>query len=324
MADPRALFIVTGIVVLALIVFVVIVLLRAPDEPPREEAKKKEPEEKKKEPAQEEEPKIEKKADPPSDEVEEEEEATGPYALILVNAIGRTDPGLVRKNNEDSLLISDRHHLFVVADGMGRHAAGEVASQLAVAAIAEAFEKEQADEPGDKTPKRARRLKRAIELANRRVLEKSNEVPDYAGMGTTVVAAYFSPNKQRVYLAHVGDSRCYRVRGAALTQLTSDHTLGAAGIEGRAASMLSRAVGVEEDIAVDVSVEAPLPGDVYLLCSDGLTRMAKEEEIREIVRGEKELARAATKLVEKAKSEGGRDNITVILVRVDAASMPTA
>jgi outer membrane biosynthesis protein TonB len=154
MADPRVLLIVTAIVVLALLAFVVIVLLRAPEEPLREEAKKKEPEEKKREeekneePAAQDKPKVENKVDPPSHEFEEEEEPTGPHALILVNAVGRTDPGLVRKNNEDSLLISDRHHLFVVADGMGRHAAGEIASQLAVAAIGEAFEKEQPPDHG--------------------------------------------------------------------------------------------------------------------------------------------------------------------------------
>ena len=98
-------------------------------------------------------------------------------------------------------------------------------------------------------------------------------------MGTTVVSCYFSPNNQRVYIAHVGDSRCYRYRGTSLTQLTKDHTLGAAGIQGRSSSVLSRAVGVEERVEVDMTMESPLPGDVYLLCSDGLSRMVTDEEI---------------------------------------------
>jgi protein phosphatase len=151
------------------------------------------------------------------------------------------------------------------------------------------------------------------------ILKASQENDAYAGMGTTVVGAYFSPNNQRVYIAHVGDSRCYRLRGGKLVQITTDHTLGAAGIVGKSAAVLSRAVGVEESVEVDVAMESPLPGDIYLLCSDGLSRMVKDEEILSTMTGEKDLEAATKKLIDMANERGGRDNITTILVRVDDA-----
>jgi protein phosphatase len=140
-------------------------------------------------------------------------------------------------------------------------------------------------------------------------------------MGTTVVSAYFSPNNQRVYIAHVGDSRCYRLRGGKLTQLTMDHTLGAAGITGKSAAVLSRAVGIEENVEVDVSMESPLPGDIYLLCSDGLSRMVQNDEIQSTLEKVKDLEEANKVLIDKANQGGGRDNITAILVRVDDAKL---
>ena len=256
-------------------------------------------------------------------DVEEEEEPTGPNALILVTAVGRTDPGLKRKHNEDAYTILENHHLFVIADGMGRHAAGEIASQLCVEAIAEIFNKgvfpEFPTPESASMPKRANRIRSAILTANERILKASQENDAYAGMGTTVVGCYFSPNNQRVYIAHVGDSRCYRVRGGKLLQLTVDHTLGAAGIVGKSAAVLSRAVGVEESVEVDVAMESPLPGDVYLLCSDGLSRMVSNEEIESTMTSFSDLDVATKKLIETANERGGRDNITTILVRVDDA-----
>jgi protein phosphatase len=117
----------------------------------------------------------------------------------------------------------------------------------------------------------------------------------------------------------VGDSRCYRLRGDKLTQLTTDHTLGAAGIVGKSAAVLSRAVGIEENVEVDVTMESPLPGDIYLLCSDGLSRMVGDDEIKATLQREKDLQVATKVLIEKANAQGGRDNITTILVRVDDA-----
>jgi protein phosphatase len=258
-------------------------------------------------------------------DVEEEEEPTGPNALILVTAVGRTDPGLKRKHNEDAYAILEDHHLFVIADGMGRHAAGEVASQLCVDAISEAFQTGEFGPPREPPlPRRAEHLRASILLANERVLSAATENEAYSGMGTTVVCAYFSQNNQRVYVAHVGDSRCYRLRGGKLVQLTTDHTLGAAGIKGVSASVLSRAVGIEENVEVDVTMESPLPGDMYLLCSDGLSRMVSNEEIQATLEASPSLEEAMKVLIDKANQGGGRDNITTILVRVDDARIGSA
>jgi serine/threonine protein phosphatase PrpC len=258
-------------------------------------------------------------------DVEEDEEPTGPNALILVTAVGRTDPGLKRKHNEDAYAILEDHHLFVIADGMGRHAAGEVASQLCVDAISEAFRTGNFGAPRQPPlPRRAARLRASILLANERILAAAQDNDAYAGMGTTVVAAYFSANNQRVYIANVGDSRCYRLRGGKLTQLTTDHTLGAAGIQGKSSTVLSRAVGIEEGVEVDITMESPLPGDIYLLCSDGLSRMVADEVISATLKEHVDLEEAIKVLIDKANQGGGRDNITTILVRVDDAKGASA
>ncbi|HEV3189941.1 MAG TPA: serine/threonine-protein phosphatase, partial [Polyangiaceae bacterium] len=140
----------------------------------------------------------------------------------------------------------------------------------------------------------------------------------------TVVCAYFSPNNQYVCIAHVGDSRCYRLRAGKLIQLTKDHTLGAAGIQGKTSALLSRAVGIDKTVEVDINVESPLPGDTYLLCSDGLSRMVEAPEIQSTLESISDLNDATRILVEKANERGGRDNITTILVRVDALKKPSA
>jgi protein phosphatase len=345
MPDPQVLYVVTAVVVLALIAWVIAVLTRAEDgpdlsggavrataggpPPPSEERASV-----KKLPASAPEIAVVKSSAPSGPEstettastelqidVEEDEEPTGPHALILISAVGRTDPGLKRKHNEDAYSILEDHHLFVIADGMGRHAAGEIASTLAVEAIARSFSKGSRPSwsPEGPLPKRAGQLRAAILVANEEIFTMSREVDEYAGMGTTVVACYFSPNNQRVYIAHVGDSRCYRYRGDTFSQLTKDHTLGAAGITGRSSSVLSRAVGVEDRVEVDVTMESPLPGDVYLLCSDGLSRMLTDEEISATLGSERDLDQCSSKLIDMANARGGRDNITTILVRVEDA-----
>lgn len=253
------------------------------------------------------------------DPFDDDAEATRPNALILVTAHGRTDPGLKRKHNEDALLLLEAHHLFLIADGMGRHAAGEVASQLAVDAVGSSFVTGNFGEfPRDtQLTERGSRLKRAIQVANKRVFEEAHNVDAYSGMGTTVVSAYFSLNRKRVYVAHVGDSRCYRLRGGDFEQLTQDHTLEAAGIKGPTGGYLSRAVGIEENVEVDVRTEAVVANDTYLLCSDGLSRMATDAEIREIMLTETNLQVAVQRLIDLANARGGKDNVTVILVRAE-------
>lgn len=247
----------------------------------------------------------------------DDDDPTGPIALILVTAIGRTDPGRRRKHNEDAYLVMDNAAVFAIADGMGGYAAGEVASQLAVDVINEAFKTNTFTGDADPSlPRRGDELIRAIQMANTAILTQARANEAQSGMGTTMVSCRFSPNKQRVYICHVGDSRCYRVRNGELLPLTQDHTLGAVGITGPAASKLSRAVGIQDTVEVDLRVDKPQVNDYFLLCSDGLSKMVPEEMIGEIVREASDLDRAVEKLVETANERGGRDNVTVILIKV--------
>ncbi|WP_437971000.1 PP2C family serine/threonine-protein phosphatase [Sorangium sp. So ce260] len=249
------------------------------------------------------------------------DEPTSSSPLLLISAVGQTDPGQKRKKNEDCYLCLDEHYLFAVADGMGGHAGGDVASRLAVDTIARAFKDQSfvdsdADSPYPDVPRRGSELAVAIQRANQAIYERAHAERSLTGMGTTLVSARFSPNKQRLYIGHVGDSRCYRLRDNELTQLTTDHTMGAAGITGPMANHLSRAIGISPAVKVDLIIARPHPGDVYLLCSDGLSKMTTHEAIRDILLAEPDPEKASQALIEKANAGGGRDNITVILVRV--------
>lgn len=248
----------------------------------------------------------------------DDDDPTGPQALILVTAVGRTDPGRRRKHNEDAYLVLPDFSVFVIADGMGGYAAGEVASQLAVDVMGEAYKtKTFTGEPDPARPRRGDELVRAIEMANTAILTQARANEAQHGMGTTIVAARFSPNKQRVYFANVGDARAYRIRGGVIKQLTTDHTLGAAGITGPAAAKLSRAVGIQDTVEVDLEIDSPQVGDHYMLCSDGLSKMIPDDVIKDIILSDKNLDAVITKLIDTANDRGGRDNISVILVRVD-------
>jgi serine/threonine protein phosphatase PrpC len=248
----------------------------------------------------------------------EVDEPTGAGALILTVGYAQTDAGKKRKRNEDSLLVSEKHHLYVVADGMGGHRGGDVASKLAVEALQRAFDDESfADLEGISLPRRARELVSAINRANAAVHERAKNDVKCHGMGTTLSAARFAPKKQRLYIGHVGDSRVYRVRNARIEQMTSDHTMQSLGFTDAPGSVLSRALGVDNGVAIDVIMAKPLPGDVYLLCSDGLTKMVPLETITSVLDSEKNPKVAVQKLVERANEAGGHDNVTVIIVRVD-------
>jgi protein phosphatase len=154
-------------------------------------------------------------------------------------------------------------------------------------------------------------------MANDAILTQARANEAQHGMGTTVVAARFSPNKQRVYFANVGDARAYRIRNKAIKQLTTDHTLGAAGITGPAAAKLSRAVGIQDTVEVDLELDSPQVGDHYILCSDGLSKMVPDDLTRDIILADKNLDTVVNKLIDTANDRGGRDNISVILIRVD-------
>jgi PPM family protein phosphatase len=261
------------------------------------------------------------------DDEAEIDEPTQSTSLFLISATAQTDTGLRRKRNEDSLLVLEDASLFVVADGMGGYRGGEMASQLAVKEIGGAFRDNNFEgEPHEGVPKQASELARAIQSANAAILETAKRNPELEGMGTTVCAARFSPTKRRVFVAHVGDSRCYRLRGGEMRQMTADHTMADHGVKGPAAAHLSRAVGIWPTVPIDIVMAVPKTDDAFLLCSDGLTKMLQDKEIAEVLRTEPHPKQAVSKLIEAANARGGKDNITVVLVRVvaSAAAAPSS
>ena len=246
------------------------------------------------------------------------DEPTGPLALILVHAAGQTDKGRVRKRNEDSYLALPKQNLYVVADGMGGYAGGDVASRVAVETVEQTYVSDKfPGEPFDKLPKRASELIQSIEAANAAIHDQASKEPTYRGMGTTIVAARFSPRKQRLWIAHVGDSRCYRMRGKTLVQMTVDHTMAAAGSKGAGADRLMRALGIGKTVDVDLLVAKPRAGDIYLLCTDGLSKMLSFAELSDTLKRLPDPQEAVDELVRTANDHGGKDNVTVIVVRID-------
>jgi protein phosphatase len=243
-----------------------------------------------------------------------------------------TDVGRKRKGNEDSLFVNPDQNLFVVADGMGGHAAGEVASRVAVESINEFVCLTSGDEEitwpfglDDNISYDGNRLKTAIRYANRKVLEATRERSEYEGMATTVAAVLV--DGATANLGHVGDSRAYLFRGDALRLLTSDHSwvneqlrsgvLSADQARGHPLrNVVTRALGGRPDLQVDMQAHPLEPGDILLLCSDGLTTMLPDEEISRVVAAAGgDLTRTARDLVAAANERGGEDNITVLLLK---------
>ena len=224
-----------------------------------------------------------------------------------------TDVGMEREGNEDSFV--ERSPLFAVADGMGGANAGEVASGITVDTLAAAAEGD--DMPGA--------LSTAIEEANGRIHGMAAEDKSLEGMGCTCTAAWVGGTA--LTIAHVGDSRAYRLRGGELEQLTEDHSLVGGLVRlGKLTpqeaevhpqrSVILRAVGVEPSVEVDVNEHAIEDGDLYLLCSDGLSGMVRDEVIEEVLRMDNSLETASDMLIELANASGGKDNITAVLFRV--------
>ena len=252
-------------------------------------------------------------------------------------AAGLSDVGLQREHNEDSYCILSKHRLFVVADGMGGHRAGDVASRMATAEMSTFFD---ATEPHDgESPEwpveldsrlttDQNRLVSAVKVANQRIFQASVANRAVQGMGTTVVGALFTREERKIHIAHVGDSRAYRVRGPNIAQLTRDHSLlndyllvmpnlTDAQKNRLPTNVITRALGMQDGVAVDLYFEQVEPGDIYVLCSDGLSGMVGDEQILEIVRNAKgDVESAAKVLVSEANDNGGEDNITVVLVRI--------
>lgn len=244
----------------------------------------------------------------------------------------RTDKGCVRENNEDSYRVVPALNLLVLSDGMGGVAHGEVASAMAVDVIATHCEETARQpehssfaEPQAEFSEKTNRLVSGIQLANRMIYETAQQSQDKRGMGATILAVWL--DETHMSLAHVGDSRAYLLRAGALEQLTADHSLVAEQVrrgvmtpqqaeKSELQSVLTRALGTEEEIEVDADELALLDGDTLLLCSDGLTRMVPELEIATTLQEPCGAQQAADRLVELAKRHGGQDNITVIVARL--------
>jgi protein phosphatase len=245
-----------------------------------------------------------------------------------------SDVGRKRKGNEDALILNEDQKLYVVADGMGGHAAGEVASRVAVEAIAEFVALTGGNQEitwpfglDDSISYEGNRLKTAVRHANSRVLEATRESAEYEGMATTVAAVLV--DGETANLAHVGDSRIYLYHGGTIEQLTRDHSWVNEQIETGAISpeqarshplrnVVTRALGGRADLLVDIQSRRMAPGDILLLCSDGLTTMVHDAEIARIL-GEAggDVQKAAAALVREANDKGGEDNITVLLLKFE-------
>jgi protein phosphatase len=234
---------------------------------------------------------------------------------------GRTHVGRVRENNEDTFLLMPEIGLAVLADGMGGHAAGEVASRLAVDTLVRELPNHLAASPAPHA------LLQAITEANSAVLAAAARNPTWAGMGTTLVATLFStPN---INVAHVGDSRAYRLRDGELALLTQDHTVAQEWVASgslspqtarvsRYRNVLTRAVGIDATVQPALLENTTVPGDLYLLCSDGLTDMLTDATIADLLMAHRsDLIRLADRLIEAANAAGGMDNITVVLVQTN-------
>jgi protein phosphatase len=243
-----------------------------------------------------------------------------------------TDVGRKRKGNEDSLIANPEQRLFVVADGMGGHAAGEVASKVAVDSINEFVCLTGGDEEvtwpfglDEGISYDGNRLKTSVRYANRKVLEAVKEKAEYEGMATTVVAVLVDGATANI--AHVGDSRIYLFRGGGLQQLTSDHSwvneqLQSGIISAEQArshplrNVVTRALGGKVDLEVDMQAQPMEPGDVLLICSDGLTTMVPDEEIARLLGDAAgDIEAGASGLVAAANARGGEDNISVVLLQ---------
>jgi protein phosphatase len=241
----------------------------------------------------------------------------------------KTDPGRARDNNEDSVVYDEASLTAVLADGMGGYNAGEIASGMATAFINSELSRWLTEAGGGVKAKEVRRaMEICVDNANRSIFNSANSNSSYAGMGTTLVVGVFRDDK--LVLGHIGDSRCYRLRSGMLEQITKDHSLlqeqidaGLITPEQAATSsiknLVTRALGVDESVLLEVNEHQVLVGDLYLMCSDGLSDMVDDDAISKIVTSELVLEQKATQLIDLANENGGRDNISVLLVEVHEA-----
>src|SRR5687768_15881833 len=240
------------------------------------------------------------------------------------------DTGRARTNNEDSVAVDAPTALAVLADGMGGYNAGEVASGMVTSFIKAELGRwlqEASDSATDTEVRRAMDI--CVDNANRAIFNAANSNPQYAGMGTTLVVGVF--RDMRLLMGHVGDSRAYRLRAGRLQQITRDHSLLQEQIDAglitpeQAAfsankNLVTRAVGVEDTVLLETHLHDLVPGDMYLLCSDGLLDMLDDDSIAQVLNGHDAIDDAGTALIDAANDAGGKDNIAVVLVRVRGQS----
>ncbi len=249
---------------------------------------------------------------------------------MIYKFCAKTDTGRARSNNEDSVAVEESTRLAVLADGMGGYNAGEVASGMATAFIKLELSR-WLNEVGDTArPKEVRRaMEICVDSANLSIFNAANANAHYSGMGTTLVVAVFRDDT--LVLGHVGDSRCYRMRAGKLEQISRDHSLlqeqmdaglvtPEQALYSNIRNLVTRALGVEEVVMLEVNEYPVELGDIYLMCSDGLSDMVQDPAIAKIVRADGSLEHKAQMLIDLANDNGGRDNISVLMVEVHEAA----
>ena len=250
-----------------------------------------------------------------------------------IEIVSQTNPGMVRSHNEDSVAQDAACGLVVLADGMGGYNAGEVASGIAVSVVVtEICQRLQGTNPTERDETTGGELgvsllRDNIRKANASIFQAAQSQPQYAGMGTTIVSGLFYDN--RVVVGHVGDSRMYRLRGETLQTVTRDHSLlpeqidsgmvrGGGGRLSKNKNLVTRAVGIDAEVEPEIHVHDVQVGDIYFLCSDGLNDMVEDEDIQSTLYAmQSNLTLAAEQLIQMANDNGGRDNVSVVLVKVN-------
>lgn len=244
-------------------------------------------------------------------------------------AAGLSDVGKERKHNEDRYILLPEFGVYVVADGMGGHQSGEVASRMAASSVAGFFRSSR------RRPSIRDSLVSALTDANAKIFARADDSRAHRGMGTTVVAAAFCPSDAMLYIAHAGDSRCYRIRNGAMEQLTRDHSLLQDALIERPdltesdlaylpRNVITRALGIAPSVELDVRTEPVLAGDCFLLCSDGLHGLVSDADMVDIVVRSTTLTDACKSLIRRANANGGKDNITAVLMRIESEDAPWA
>ena len=244
-------------------------------------------------------------------------------------AAGLTDIGRERNHNEDRFILLPEFNVYVVADGMGGHQSGEVASRMAASSIASFFRTANGSAPEDVPD----RLKAAVSDANAKIFARADDSRAHRGMGTTVVAAAFHADGNRMHVVHAGDSRAYHLRAGEFRQLTRDHSLLSDALLERPEltesdlaylprNVITRALGIAPTVDIDQTTCEAEPGDLFLLCSDGLHGLVDDDQIKQIMRDTDVLTEACTRLIDAANKNGGKDNITAVLVRIEEEEEP--